>query len=388
MPKFDDLSRSLAALEEDSTLIAVIELSRSSWLVGGIVPGLSRDPLKQISPDAAELLRVLLRWRDEAVAAGREIGRLCVAYEAGRDGFWLARWLRARGVECHVIHATSVAVSREHRRAKTDRLDVGLLKRSYLGWLRGEAKHCRMVAVPTREEEDGKRPLREREGLVGEATRLVNRMTSLLALYGVHQFNPRRKRAAERLAQLTTAEGEALPPQMLGELQRGLERLNMIKGQIAAIEAAQRARLATAPAAGPHPMILALAKVVGVGVMTAELLVREVLSRHLRDRRAVERYAGLTGAPDESGKRRREKGLARAGSARVRRAMLQLAWRWLRHQPHCSLAKWFRARTLDGRRDTKLAMIVALARKLLIALWELAVTGKLPEGIRLHRVAA
>ena len=135
-------------------------------------------------------------------------------------------------------------------------------------------------------------------------------------------------------------------------------------------------------------MILALAKVVGVGVMTAELLVREVLSRHLRDRRAVARYAGLTGAPDESGKRRREKGLARAGSARVRRAMLQLAWRWLRHQPHCSLAKWFRARTLDGRRDTKLAMIVALARKLLIALWELAVTGKLPEGIRLHRVAA
>jgi transposase len=388
MPKFDDLSRSLVALEEHSTLIAVIELSSSSWLVGGIVPGLSREPLKKISPDASELWRVLQRWREEAAAGCREIGRICVAYEAGRDGFWLARWLRSRGIECDVIHATSVAVSREHRRAKTDRLDVGLLKRSYLGWLRGEAKHCRMVAVPTRAEEDGKRALREREVLVGEATRLVNRMKSLLVLHGVHKVNLRLKRAAERLAQIMTAEGEALPPQTLGELRRGLERLAMIKRQIAAIEAGQRARLAAAPEAGPHPMILALAKVVGVGVMTAELLVREALSRNLRDRRAVARYAGLTGAPDESGKRRREKGLARAGSARVRRAMLQLAWRFLRHQPDCALVAWFRARTADGRRDTKLTMIVALARKLLVALWELATTGRLPEGVRLHPAAA
>ena len=140
MPKFDDLSRSLVALDQDSTLIAVIELSRSSWLVGGVVPGMEREPMKKLAPDAAGLLGLLYRWRDEAVAAGRSIGRICVAYEAGRDGFWLARWLRARGIECHVIHPTSVSVSREHRRAKTDRLDLGLLKRSYLGWLRGEKK--------------------------------------------------------------------------------------------------------------------------------------------------------------------------------------------------------------------------------------------------------
>ena len=180
MPKFDDLSRSLVALDQDSTLIAVIELSRSSWLVGGVVPGMEREPMKKLAPDAAGLLGLLYRWRDEATAAGRTIARICVAYEAGRDGFWLARWLRARGIECHVIHPTSVSVSREHRRAKTDRLDLGLLKRSYLGWLRGEKKHCSMVAVPTREAEDGKRPLRERDRLVGEATRLVNRMKGLL----------------------------------------------------------------------------------------------------------------------------------------------------------------------------------------------------------------
>jgi transposase len=233
-----------------------------------------------------------------------------VAYEAGRDGFWLARWLRARDIDCHVIHPTSVSVSREHRGpsahgldpwgAKTDRLDLGLLKRSYLGWLRGEKKHCSMVAVPSREAEDGKRPLHERERLVGEATRLVNRMKGLLALHGIAKFNVRSKTVPQRLPVLRTAEGEPLPPNILAELLRALERLRQIREQIAEIEAAQRQQLKQAPSAGPHPMILLLAKVRGVGVATAELLVREALSRNLRDRRAVARYAGATGAPDES----------------------------------------------------------------------------------------
>jgi transposase len=384
MPKFDDLSRSLVALDQDSTLIAVIELSRSSWLVGGLVPGLAREPIKKLAPDAAALLGLLQRWRDEAAAAGRSIGRICVAYEAGRDGFWLARWLRARDIDCHVIHPTSVSVSREHRRAKTDRLDLGLLKRSYLGWLRGEKKHCSMVAVPSREAEDGKRPLHERERLVGEATRLVNRMKGLLALHGIAKFNVRSKTVPQRLPVLRTAEGEPLPPNILAELLRALERLRQIREQIAEIEAAQRQQLKQAPSAGPHPMILLLAKVRGVGVATAELLVREALSRNLRDRRAVARYAGATGAPDESGSKRREKGLAKAGNARVRRALLQLAWRFLRHQPDSALVQWFRQRTQDGRSTTKKTMIVALARKLLIALWELATTGAVPPGVQLH----
>jgi transposase len=384
MEKYDDLSHSLAAFDQDSTLVAVIELSRSSWLIGGIAPGVSREPLKKLGPDAAGVLAVLEGWRRESERAGRTIRRTCVAYEAGRDGFWLARWLRARGIECHVIHPTSVSVSREHRRAKTDRLDVGLLKRSFLGWLRGERKHCGMVRVPTCEEEDGRRPLREREALTGEATRLVNRMTSLLALHGVLNFNVKLKKAAERLAGLTTAEGEALPPQALAELARAMERRRVIKDQIAAIDAAQARRLAQAPEAGPHPMILILAKVIGVGIATAELLVREALSRGLRDRRAVARYAGATGSPDESGAKRREQGLAKAGNARVRRALLQLAWRFLVHQPDCALVQWYRQRTADGRAGTKKVMIVALARKLLVALWELATTGKVPEGVRLH----
>src|SRR5882762_2207563 len=158
MQKPNDLNQSRIVLKQDSTLIAVIEMSLSSWLVAGIVPGVERQPLKKLAVDESALLKLLNRWREEAEKAGRRIERITVAFEAGRDGFWLARWLRARGIEAHVIHASSVAVSREHRRAKTDRLDTELLKRAFLGWLRGERDHCKMVAIPTTKDEDAKRP--------------------------------------------------------------------------------------------------------------------------------------------------------------------------------------------------------------------------------------
>src|SRR6267154_2280749 len=300
------LSRSLVALDQDSTIIAVVEMSQSSWLVAGMLPGIERQPRKKLEPSAERLLGLLHRWRDEVVKAGRKITRIALAFEAGRDGFWLARWLRARGVEAHVIHASSVAVSREHRRAKTDRLDTELLKRGFLGWLRGERGHCTMARVPTIAEEDAKRPNRERECLVGERTRIVNRMKGTLA------------------------------------------------------------------------------RVVGVGIETADMLVNEVLSRPMRDRKAVARYAGLTGSPDESGAKRREQGLARAGNARVRRGMIQLAWRFLRFQKQSALALWYQARTADSRAGTRKTMIVALARKLLIALWRFVTTGETLDGVILR----
>lgn len=383
MTQSNDQSRSLVALEQDSTLIVVIEMSQSSWLVTAVVPGVEREPLKKLAPEPELLLRQLQRWRDEAVKAGRPIRRLAVAFEAGRDGFWLARWLRARGVEAHVIHPTSVAVSREHRRAKTDRLDLGLLKRSFLGWLRGEAAHCRMAAVPTLEEEDARRPSRERETLVKECSRIVNRLKGALARLGIRGFKPTLRRAAERLTELRTPEGVALPANTLAELRRDMARLGLAREQIKEIEAARRERIEQAPATGPHAMIRLLARVLGVGLETADMLVHEVLTRKLRDRRAVARYAGLTGAPDESGKRRREKGLARAGSARVRRGMIQLAWRFLMFQKDSALAKWFHQRTANAKGARK-TMIVALARKLLIALWRLATAGEVPQGVALR----
>ena len=383
MSELNDLSRSLTSLEQDKTIIAVIEMSQSSWFVAGIVPGIERHPLKKLEPSEEELVRLLMRWRTEATKNGHTITRIAVAFEAGRDGFWLARWLRARGIETYVIHPTSVAVSREHRRAKTDRLDAGLLKRVFIGWLRGEPDHCHMAAIPTLAEEDAKRPNREREGLVRERTRIVNRMKSCLARFGIRNFKPTLRKAPERLATLATPEGVPLPPNTLLELRRDMARLRFVMDQIKEVEEARAQRLEQAPQEKTHAMVRLIARVIGVGIETADMLVHEILSRQLRDRRAVARYAGLTGAPDESGNKRREKGLAKAGNARVRRGMIQLAWRFLVFQKDSALARWYRTRTESAGKKRK-TMIVALARKLLIALWRLVTIGEVPAGVLLR----
>src|SRR6266540_1598893 len=307
----NDLSRSLVAFDQNSTLVAVVELSLKTWLIAGLVPGLTRQPLKKQGADADALLALLHRWQGEAIKAGRKIERIVVAFEAGRDGFWLARWLRARGIESYVIHPTSIPVSREHRRAKSDRLDTELLMRAVLGWLRGEVKHCSMVAIPTLAEEDARRPNREHEHLIGERTRILNRLKATMIRHGIRNFNVKLRKALERLAGLRTPEGVALPANTLEELRRDMARLRLIRDQIKEIENRRLQQLRKAP----------------------------------QDGRAVGRYAGLTGAPDESGSKRREKGLARAGNARVRRGMIQLAWRWLMFQKESALAQWYRART-------------------------------------------
>lgn len=383
----NDLSRSLVAFDQNSTLVSVVELSLKTWLVAALAPGLARQPLKKQGADEDALLALLYRWRDEAIKAGSKIERIVVAFEAGRDGFWLARWLRSRGIEAYVIHPTSIPVSREHRRAKTDRLDAGLLMRAVLGWLRGEHKHCSMVAIPTLAEEDARRPNREHENLVGERTRIVSRMKATMVRHGIRTFNVKLRKASERLEGLRSAEGVPLPPNTLAELRRDMARRRFISEQIKEIEKMRLERLQRAPREAAHPMLLMLAKILGIGVETADMLVHEVLSRGLRDEKAVGRYAGMTGAPDESGSKRREKGMARAGNARVRRGMVQLAWRWLMFQRDSALAKWFLARTADARRDIRKTMIVALARKLLIALWRYTTIGEIPDGVVLHRVA-
>ena len=383
----NDLSRCPVTLIEDSTLIAVVEMSQSGWLVAGLVPGVRRRPLKKLEVDADALLSLLHRWREEATKAGCAIGRMCVAYEAGRDGFWLARWLRARGIEAYVMHASSIPVKRDHRRAKTDRLDCRLLMRAFVGWLRGEVEHCRMVAIPSLEEEDARRAHREREGLVGERTRVVNRMKAVLVRLGIRGFNPALRKAGARLEGLRTPEEAAIPPDTMAELRRAMARLRFLDEQIREIEAARLERLARAADERRHAMVLQLAQVRGLGIETADMLVAEVLSRDIPNRRALARYGGLTGAPDESGKRRREKGLARAGNARVRRGMIQLAWRFLRFQQDSALARWYHERTAGGRGDVRKTMIVALARKLLIALWRFVTQGDIPEGVILKPAA-
>src|SRR6478672_11147211 len=319
MQKLNDLSRSLADLEPDGTLIAVIEMSLSSWLVAGIVPGIERQPLKKLAVDESALLRLLHRWREEAEKAGCRIERIVVAFEAGRDGFWLARWLKARSIE----------------------------------------------------------------SLVGEQSRIINRMKAALIRLGIRGFNPKLKRAAGRLDSLRTPEGEPIPPNTLAELARDMERRRLISNQIRQIEEARLKHFEQAPNDGPHAMVRLLARVIGVGIETADMLVHEVLSRNMHDRRAIARYAGLTGSPDESGRKRREKGLARSGNGRVRRGMVQLAWRFLTYQKESALAQWFRART-ENALGARKPMIVALARKLLIALWRFVWQGVVPDGVVLR----
>ena len=311
MSQLFDASRSLTSLEQDSTIIAVIEMSQAKWLVAAVVPGVERQPLKRLDADEAALLKLLHRWRNEASQAGRQIKRIVVAYEAGRDGFWLARWLRVHGVEAYVIHPASIAVSREHRRAKTDRLDTELLLRAFLGWLRGEKRHCSMVAIPTVEEEDARRPNRERGNLVTEQTRIVNQIKAILTRFGIRTFRPTLRKVEEKLEGLRTAEGAPLLENTRAELRRHLARLSVVREQIRAIEHSRLGKLATTPEKGPHAMVRLIARVLGVGVETADMLVNEVFSRRWRDRKAVARYAGLTGSPDESGKRRRERSCAR-----------------------------------------------------------------------------
>jgi len=376
MTKPYDLSKPLVALDHDSTLVCVIEMSGSSWLVAATVPGVDRRPLQKLPVNPTRLLEQVERWRKEATRAGRTITRTVVAYESGRDGFWLARLLQGHGIEAHVIHASSVAVSREQRRAKTDRLDTEMLMRALLGWLRREPGHCRMVAIPTVAAEDARRPGRERDGLVAERTRLTNTIKAELALWGIQGFKPGLRKAAEHLEALRTLEGEPLPPNTLARLHRLLKRRSLLSEQITAIERSAAQAVERDPT-GSNALILLLIK----GLETAQMLVHEVLSRNLRDRRAVARYAGLTGTPDESGSKRREKGISKAGNPRVRRGLIQLAWRFLLFQPDAALVRWYRESTAGGTGAIRKTMIVALARKLLIALWSYASARVMPEGV-------
>jgi transposase len=293
------------------------------------------------------------------------------------DGSGRAEWKR-------IIHPTSVAISREHKRAKTDRLDTAMLGRVFLGWLRGERGHCSMVAVPSVEEEDAKRPSRERENLVGERTRIINRMKSALVRLGIRGFKPELRRAPQRLESLRTPEDRPIPPSTLDEFRRDLARLALVRNQIETIERDRLEHLKQAPKTDGNAMVRVLASIIGVGVETADMLVQEILSRNMRDRRAVASYAGLTGSPDESGAKRREKGLAKSGNARVRRGLIQLASRFLLFQKESALAQWYRARTGGPQGARKTTIIVALARKLLIALWRMVTLGEVPQGVVLR----
>ncbi len=374
-------SNAPTAYDPDTTLAIALELSGKSWEMGAVVPGVTRRPRRRLDPrDMAALLLQVERWKAEAGAAGRTIKRVVLTYEAGRDGFWIARHLIAQGIEVHIMHPASIPVNRKKRRAKTDRLDLEMLLRSLLAWLRGDPMSCSMVAIPSEAEEDQRRPGRERERLVSERIALENRMQNLLCLHSVSSFKPRLKKAAAQLEALRRFDGEPLPAELMAELRRLLARHQLLSEQLKEIEAAREKVLATETPDLAAQQIQALVILYGLGLGTATDLAREVFCRSFRDRQAIASFVGLTGTPFNSGGSEREQGISKSGNPRIRRLLMQLTWRWLRLQPQSELSRWFQERTGDAKGRIRKVMAVALARKLLVALWRYLQTGVLPAG--------
>jgi len=360
--------------------------------------------------DGPALLALLdgLRGRAER-RSGRAVTVVTIQ-EAGRDGFWVHRLLEAHGVRSHVVDPSSVAVNRRSRRAKTDRIDAEAMLRTLMAWSRGERQVCSMVHPPTREAEDARRLSREREALLAERIRHANRIKGLLATQGIFGFEPTRHDRRARLADLHTADGQRLPPRLSTELWRQMDRLELTMQQLATVEAERDAALAADGRAGSAADAAAadcqggndtraaasvghegaggrLLRLKGIGPETAAVLAGEAFFRDFRNRREVAAYAGLAPSPWQSGGVDNEQGISKAGNARVRKTMGQLAWLWLRNQPDSALSLWYRNKVRDGRGRIKRIAVVALARKLLVALWRFVTQGVVPAGAALKAQA-
>jgi transposase len=367
-------------MPSENTVHVAIELAVSSWLVAARLPGAEKVRLHRIEGgDTAALLALIAELRSSASRKLGGIAGVACCFEAGRDGFWLQRLLAAHGIAAHVLEPASVLVSRRARRAKTDRLDAEGMLRVLAAWLGGDRQVCSMVRVPTPEEEDAKRPHREREHLVQEKLRLVNRIEALLFTQGI-RARPSLRSWERDLAELRTGDGRALPPLLRAELDRLRRRLVLILELIRETETERAEALAAAAHDATARKITALQRIRGVGANFAAVLGREVFYRSFANRRQLASYVGIAPTPHQSGGTDRDRSISRAGNARARTTLIQLAWLWLRYQPGSALATWFRERVgaLQGR--TRRIAIVAMARRLLVALWRYVETGVMPDG--------
>ena len=368
-------------LDYERTLILAIELSNTSWVLAAQIPGLPGVKAKRsIEPTPEALMAAIEDYRTRAVKAGQNVERVVAIYEAGWSGFWLARWLAQYGIETHVIQPSSVPIHRRARRAKSDGIDAELLLRTLLAWLRGEPRVCSMVPIPAEADEDARRRVRERAELVAERVGLVNRIGAVLATLGVGEYNPLRRDRRQRLDELRTALGGSLPTHARAKIVRMLDRLELLLIQITELEKSRDAVLEDENPDKAASMIQQLAKLRGVGVQSATVLVCEGFVREFANGKALGSYAGLTSTPYSSGGTEREQGIGKAGNVRLRTLMVELAWLWQRYQPDSAQVSWFRERVSGTGRRMRKVMVVALARKLLIALWRLATQGVVPEG--------
>ena len=306
--------------------------------------------------------------------------QVAVIQEAGLDGFWLHRLLEANGIESHVVDPASIAVDRRHRRAKTDVIDGEMLLRTLMAWARGERRVCSMVRPPSPDEEDRRRLTRERGTLLKERTRHTNRIKGLLAGQGITDYDPLRKDRLARLDALRTGDGRPLPERLKAEIRREIERVDLVVLQMAMVERERDALVGMTSGPAPETTAAVLARLKGIGPELGSLIWLEALFRGFANRRQIAAYAGLAPSPWQSGGTDREQGISKTGNRRLRHAMVELAWLWLRHQPDSALSVWFRAHVGQGRGRIRRIVIVALARKLLVALWRYATQGIVPAG--------
>jgi transposase len=359
-----------------------LELSRSTWLITSLSPGGGGKMSKHSVPagDISALLARFSEFRQKAFARTGKSFPIIVIQEAGLDGFWIHRVLQNEGFESHVVDPASIATSRRRRRAKTDRIDGEALLRALLAHKRGEPRVCAMVKAPTPEEEDRRRLCRERKVLTNERVLHVNRIKGLLFSQGVSRYEPLRRDRRQRLDELRTGDGgRPLPKHLKAQISREFDRLELLIEQIKAVEAERDALLAAQRVAAPAPAAMLL-DIKGIGPEFAAILWSEGLFRHFDNRRQVASYAGLAPTPWQSGKVDREQGVSKAGNPRLRTTLIQLAWLWLRHQPQSALALWFKERVGRNGGRFKKTTIVALARKLLVALWKYVTAGVVIDG--------
>ena len=362
------------------TIFVAIELSQKTWLVTLHSPDRDRISRHKLEGgDHAGLLAQIEKVRARAAQKLGSVLRVVGCYEAGYDGFWLHRLLEAAGITNFVFDAASIAVEQRSRRSKTDRIDGELLLRTLMAYLRGEPRVVRIVRVPSVEQEDARRASRERDRLVEEQTAHTNRLKALLRLAGMAVGNPRRRDWLAWLERQRDWRGEPLPPHLLAEVKREHARLMLLREQLAALEQAQAAQDITVPA----PMVERrnkLQRLKALGPAFSTTLVNEVFYKDFRNRREVASYNGLSPSPWKSGGIDREQGISKAGNHRARVKAIELAWLWLRHQGDSALSRWFRARTANAGKRARRIAIVALARKLIVALWRYLSTGLVPEG--------
>ena len=383
MPSVADRIDAPTANQTDLAAIFIsLELSRSIWLMTSLSPGGGQKMSKRSVPagDVAALLARFSELKRKASERTRNSFPIVVIQEAGLDGFWLHRVLQSEGVESHVVDPASIATSRRRRRAKTDKIDGEALLRALLAYKRGEPRVCAMVKAPTPDEEDRRRVGRERKVLIAERVKHVNRVKGLLFSQGICGYEPLRRDRRQRLDELTTGDGRPLPVHLKTQISRELDRLELLLDQIKQAEAERDALLVAQQAAAPGPTGRMLLQLRGIGGEFAASLWLEALFRHFDNRRQLASYAGLAPTPWQSGSVDREQGVSKAGNPRLRTTLIQLAWLWLRHQPQSALALWFKERVNRNGGRMKKTAIVALARKLLVALWKYVTAGVVIQG--------